>query len=107
MALQSREEAVRFLADVPSEKGFWCHDGRTLRNMGELAKALSGMPEETFIYHANREKNDFVTWVRDVIGDMKLAAALQLAPDREKAADGTTRRVGVLTRRLSPRSKRG
>jgi hypothetical protein len=107
MALQSREEAVKFLADVPPDKAFWCHDGRTLRNMGELAKGLSGMTDEIFIYHANREKNDFVTWVRDVIGDMKLAAALQLAPDRDKAADATTRRVGVLTRRLSTLSKRG
>jgi hypothetical protein len=105
MALQSKEEAVRFLANVPPEKVFWCNDGRTLRNMVELGKALSSMTDKTFIYHANREKNDFVSWVRDVIGDIKLAAALQTAADRVKAARQTISRVGVLTKKLSDRSK--
>jgi hypothetical protein len=100
MALQSKEEAVRFLANVPSDKVFWCHDGRTLRNIAELGKALSSMTDETYVYHANREKNDFVSWVRDVIGDIKLADALQTAADRVKAASQTISRVGVLTKRL-------
>jgi hypothetical protein len=100
MVVQTKEEAVRFLANVPAEKVFWCNDGRTLHNIAELGKALYSMTDETFVYHANREKNDFVSWVRDVIGDIKLAAALQTAPDRVKAAKETASRVVALTKRI-------
>jgi hypothetical protein len=100
MALISKREAAKFLAEVPAEYVFWCHDGRILRDMRALGKALSTMSDETYNYHANMAKNDFSTWVRDVIGDEKLASNLQKALNRAQAASQTTSRVGVLTKRL-------
>jgi hypothetical protein len=100
MALTSKQEAAKFLAEVPPEYAFWCQDGRTLRDMKELGKALATMTDETYNYHANMAKNDFSTWVRDVIGDDTLASNLQKALDRAQAASQTTRRVGVLTKKL-------
>jgi hypothetical protein len=40
------------------------------------AVALAEMSEDTFRYHASREKNDFSSWIRDVIGDETLAGEL-------------------------------
>jgi len=37
------------------------------------------MNEETFGYHSNETKSDFSNWVKDVIGDEKLAADLKRA----------------------------
>jgi hypothetical protein len=99
MSQQSKEEAMRFLANVPAGKVFWCHDGSTLQSMADLAKALAGMADETYNFHVNGEKNDFVSWVRDVIGDMKLAADLLAAGNRDKAARQAINRVRTLTKR--------
>ena len=65
-----------WLKDVSGDKVFWCHDGRVVRNMAELANALKEMPNDVFEYHLNSEKNDFSTWVREVIGDTALSGQL-------------------------------
>ncbi len=66
-----------WLDDVPGDKVFWCHDGRVVKNMAELGNALKEMTNDTFEYHLNSERNDFSTWVRDVIGDTTLAGQLE------------------------------
>lgn len=73
----SREEATRYLADVPEEYVFRCHDSRVFKDLRELRDGLANMTEEVYAYHANTERNDFSRWVRDVIKDEKLAAELQ------------------------------
>ena len=65
------------LGDVPLDKQFWCCDGRYLKNLGELEAALEGMTDDTFRCHVKETKSDFSNWVRDVIGDEKLARDLQ------------------------------
>jgi len=100
MGLTLKQEAEKFLAEVPQEYAFWCHDGSTLRDIKELGKALATMTDETFAYHANMEKNDFSNWVRDVIGDEKLASNLQRARNRVQAANQVTSRISVLAKRL-------
>ena len=76
MAGVSKSAAKARLGDVPEEKRFWCHDGRHLKNLEELEAALEQMTEETYRYHSNETKTDFSNWVRDVIGDEKLAKDL-------------------------------
>lgn len=100
MALTSKQEAVKFLAEVPTQYVFWCSDGRILRSMEELGKALATMSDETFAYHANTAKNDFSTWVEDIIGDEKLARDLQKARTRAQAASVTANRIDYLTAKL-------
>jgi len=75
-----------WLDDVSEDKVFWCHDGRAVKNMDELAVALGEMSEDTFHYHANREKNDFSNWIRDVIGDARLARELAKIATKTTAA---------------------
>ncbi len=99
MAKIQKEEARKYLADVPEEYVFHCHDTCVFKNMRELRDGLSNMSEETYAYHANTEKNDFSTWVRDVIKDEKLAADLRSAKSKTEASYRVGNRIAVLSRR--------
>jgi hypothetical protein len=68
--------------------------------MKELGEALAVMADETFAYHSNSDKKDFSNWMRDVIGDEKLAKDLENALDRNQAAGIVTSRVDTLTKAL-------
>ena len=95
-----KHDAQKLLAIVPEEYVFRCHDGRVLKNMKELEEALATMADETFAYHSNSEKKDFSSWVRDIVGDEKLAKDLENALDRNQAARIVASRVDILTKAL-------
>ncbi|MFU8795780.1 MAG: hypothetical protein ACNA7X_00585 [Dehalococcoidia bacterium] len=96
----TREEAGRRLGDVPEEKRFFCHDGRYLKNLDELGGALTDMSDETFGYHSRGEGSDFGNWVRDVVGDDKLARDLVRARSREQAGRAVIQRLRFLKSKL-------
>jgi len=95
----SKEEAKRRLGDVPDAKRFWCHDGRVIKNLKELGKALDDMSDETFRYHLGGGRNDFSKWIREVVGDEELANDLSKAKSRGEAGRAVARRVSFLERR--------
>ena len=82
----SKSAGKKLLADVPDDKRFWCYDGQVLRNLSDLETSLKTMEQDIFSYHLNDNKNDFSNWVRDVIGDDKLALDLQKSKTRAQAA---------------------
>lgn len=96
----TREMATARLADVPIDKQFWCADGRTLKNLAEMVAALNEMSDETFRYHSNETKGDFNNWVRDVIGDEKLARDLKKSTNRLEAAKNVAERIAWLKSKL-------
>ena len=96
-----KQEANRFLADVPEEYIFRCCDGQILRNVKELRDSLNTMKEETYVFHVNKEKNDFAKWVRDIIKDEMMAMDLQKAPNRARAAKLVDNRKANLSKRLA------
>ena len=100
-----KEDAKRFLADVPEEYVFWCSNGHILRNMRELAEALNTMTDEAFAYHSNVHKSDFRNWVRDIIRDDELASGLMKASSRTKAATVVSERIDSLTKSEKPLKK--
>jgi hypothetical protein len=59
------------------------------------------MTDETFAYHSNVEKKDFTNWVRDIIGDEKLAKDPEKATSRTQAAKQASSRVSFLSRKSS------
>lgn len=61
------------------EKAFRVRDGNQLRNLKDLHDCFEGMDENTFDHHVNEERNDFSSWVRDVLDDDKLANDLEEA----------------------------
>ena len=98
MALQIKlDQTKSFLANVPEEHVFKCCDGRTLRNMQELRDCLHSMTDETFVYHVNNQKNDFSNWVKEIIGDEKLAAYLKKLPTKTQAEIMVLARVAFLS----------
>ena len=96
-----KQEAKRFLADIPEEYVFRCFDGHILRNMKELGDSLNTMKDETYVFHANKERNDFTNWARDIIKDEMLAKDLQKAPNRAQAAKLVASRIATLSKRLA------
>ena len=103
MAKITKSAAKKMLGNVPEEKVFWCSHGKVLKNMPELETALKEMSEETFSYHSNEIKNDFSNWVRDVIGDEKLAGDLWVSTTQAQAARSVSDRVAYLKRRARVR----
>lgn len=97
----TKKDAERLLANVPEQYVFWAHDGRQLRNNQELCEALQSMSDETYAFHSNDFKKDFGNWVRDIIGDAKLARDLDLAAGRTEAVRAATRRYAFLKSKLT------
>ena len=93
MVRMTRSVAEARLVDVPEEKRFWCQDGRYLKNLEELKSALEEMTEETFRFHSNDIKTDFSNWVKDVIGEDKLARDLQKCTTPAQAARYVAERI--------------
>jgi len=98
-----REEAGRRLANVSEEMVFWCYNGRCLKSLDELERALTDMSDETFGYHSGGERSDFRNWVRYVVGDDKLARDLEKAGSREQARRAVAKRIAFLKGKLQDR----
>ena len=96
----SKEEAQRRLADVLDDKRFWCQDGKAVRNLKELRKSLIDISDETFRYHVSEGKNDFSKWIREVVGDNKLANDLSKAKSRIQASQAVADRISFLETKL-------
>ncbi len=96
----SKEEAKRRLGDVPDDKRFWCHDGKTIKNVKELRKALTDMSDETFHYHLREGRNDFSKWIKEVVGDEKLANELSKVRSRIQASQAVAARISFLESKL-------
>jgi len=96
----NKEEAKRRLADVPDDKRFWCHDGKVIKNLRELRKALVDISDETFRYHLAGGRNDFSKWIRDVVGDDRLAEDLGKAKSRMQASQVVAQRISFLEHRI-------
>jgi len=93
-------KGIGLLADVPKEYAFRCHDGLILQSMKQLGSALNSMTDETYVFHANTEKNDFSNWVRDIIKDGMLANDLQKATNRAQAAKLVANRMAILSKKV-------
>lgn len=63
-----------------------------------LETALKQTSDDTFRYHVNAEKNDFYKWVREVIGDDRLARELLRTTSRLQAAKAVGTRISSLLR---------
>ena len=95
----TKEEAKRYVCDVAPEQCFWVNNGPILKNIEDLANALSDMNNEIFHHHVNKEKNDFSAWINDVIGDKKLANELLSSRDKESVLKKVKNRLNSLKKK--------
>ena len=101
MVRVTKSIAAKRLGDVPEEKRFWCQDGQVLKSLPELESTLRGMGEDTFRHHASEARNDFSNWVKDVIGDDKLASDLGKSKTRMQAAKNVADRIAWLKNKIA------
>jgi len=90
-------DVEKLLGDVPDENVFRCYDGSIYRNMRELRDGLETLSDETFAFHVRAERNDFGNWVRDIIGDEKLARDLIKTRNKLQSAKSVAERIRSLT----------
>jgi hypothetical protein len=100
IAKVSKEEAKRRLGDVPDDKRFWSHDGKIIKNLRELRKTLNDMSDGTFHYHLGEGRNDFSKWIREVVGDDKLAEDLSKTKSRMQASQAVAERISFLEHKI-------
>lgn len=60
-------------------KAFWTSEGEILNSLLALREALAKMPKSVFSHHVNTNKNDFATWVEEVLGDVPCARDMRKA----------------------------
>ena len=65
------------LADVPADKAFFCCTGARVTNLSGLANTVEHMEENAFNHHVTTDRNDFATWVHDVVKDEALFRLLR------------------------------
>ncbi len=96
----SKAQAKQWLSSVPGDKVFYCVNGEVYNNLADLKSALDRLQNDHFVYHVNSEKNDFGNWIRDVIGDQKLAQDIRGCKTRDETLSILDGRVAFLTKRL-------
>ena len=97
-AVVKKNGSKKYLTKVPETMVFWCHDGQLFNDLDQLMAGFDLMSEETFMYHANEDKNDFSCWIIDVIGDEDLAKDIKKAKNKVEAKKITQQRYYDLTR---------
>ena len=95
----TKEEARKYLCDTSPEQCFWVNNGPILKNLGELANALPEMNNDIFHHHVNNEKNDFSSWIRDIIGDQVLANDLLSSKSKDSALKKIRSRLNSLKKK--------
>ncbi len=96
----TKEAAASFLSPVPEQNKFWCQNGEVYSTMKELSEALAAMPDEAFLAHVTKEKNDFSNWIYDIVGDAKLASALRKCKAKKTVGKKLQERIAELEQLL-------
>lgn len=75
------------------ESYFWTSNGMVIRNMQELADAFERMEPHIFYNHVTEDRNDFSTWVYNVLNDKVLAATLGGIKTKEESQIATLKHI--------------
>ncbi|HIH38708.1 hypothetical protein J4460_05450 [Candidatus Woesearchaeota archaeon] len=86
----------RYMGNIEPDKCLFIHDGFVVKSVYDLAFAFAHMDHETYAYHVTKEKNDFVSWVRDVIQDNFLAYDLLAVKNKDEAHDLVLKRLAAV-----------
>jgi hypothetical protein len=69
---------------VDESQYFFVSDGSVIKNRLEMKQFFMNADDSVLGHHVNGERNDFVGWVREVLGDKALAIRLESALNREE-----------------------
>lgn len=99
--MTTAKEAEHILRDVRGNKVFQLHMGAGLNSLKDLAEALDIMSEKTFGHHVSDKKNDFASWVKEVLEDERLADDLEKCKTRQSVLKKIDERIEELEYKLS------
>lgn len=71
-------------------------NGRTIKNLYELASVLATIDKTTFEAHVNDDKNDLQQWVFHIVRDNQLAQTLSAIRDRRLMLEAVQKRIAQL-----------
>lgn len=97
------KEARKILGKVPAAKSFWLCINMELRSLPELSVAVESIDDDVFRYHVNKDKNDFESWIRDVLLDKDLAREIA----RVKTKETLLRKIRERSEELRKTAKKG
>ncbi len=81
----------RHAGSVEPELALWLNDGRVVKSIGELAKALKTMNSRAFSQH--QENNEIRDWVRDITGNAQLAGEIGAAKAKNDVVKALERHI--------------
>jgi hypothetical protein len=80
-----KTSASKPLVYADDERSFWVSNGEILNSLLALRDALSVMDTAAYTVHVTSDKNDFATWVDEVLCDGDCASALRSAKTPKSA----------------------
>jgi hypothetical protein len=95
----NKELAIKILGDVSEGQTFVSEDGREFKNLTDLRRGLKEMTEEIFSHHTENGRNDFSNWIRECVGDARLADGL-MGRSKEEARKKIRSRINYVRRYL-------
>lgn len=84
MAKTKKTNSVK--SDVDQTKFFWLSNGRSLKNLNELADVLDSNDMAIWNFHVTADKNDFANWIEGVFEDVALGKAIRKVKNPKTAA---------------------
>jgi hypothetical protein len=70
--------------EIKPEHYFVLADGKKLKNLQELYENVKYLDNTTFSHHVNESRNDFSTWVKDIMGLSELSLMMKEAKTKEE-----------------------
>ena len=89
-------DAKKVLGQVAPEQCFWVNNGPIVRSVADLPRALKKMKDKTFMHHVGKDKNDFSTWIKHVVGDANLANSISKLKTKKAMIDQLNKRIKLL-----------
>jgi hypothetical protein len=71
--ISKKKAKSKILKKVKPEFCFILVDGKKITNLPQLALEIETMNDDVFFHHVGAENNDFANWIKEVIGEIKLA----------------------------------
>ena len=91
--------AEKILGDVGDGSRFFATNGKIFASLVDLKNGLREMSEEHFFHHVREGGNDFSNWIRECLGDVRLADSL-IGLDKDKAVKKIASRIAYIERYL-------
>lgn len=78
---------------------FYACDGSALKSVKDMLDWIRSSNEDSFTYHVNADKNDFVGWVKTILKDNVLAKKIATVKTREEMIEEVEKRINSKKRK--------